>query len=746
MLCRKMSNSRTRKYRTVKRIVQRHVEEMLVSDVDELAATQSPEHISPSVMESSCCICTGSILCDCEACYVTECDSHIRDDSFESNNDHFETCWHTDEQMSGNSEHGRHEADVEDWCESENESFDIDDQLTDEDLSMTYNDCETASANTFLQKFDEIAGELAVWGVKHRVRHTALKELLQILGKHHKLPKDPRTLLHTVRSISDLGLRKMQGFDGCEGEYVYFGLEKEFKRSLDTDFPKEIAVPPVISLLFNVDGLPLYKSSGKQFWPILGKVHKPNIIPDSIFTVAIFYGSSKPKSVDEYLRDFIQELIHLRQVGITFRSQHVKIEIAGFSCDAPARSFLKCIKGHTGYFGCEKCTTRGKSIDGRLTYPETDAERRTGASFKNQTQEEHHKGVSALIALDIDLIAAFPLDYMHLLCLGVMRKLIINWMRGSLQLRLSSSQIQMCCDRLSEFIPHVCTEFCRKPRSLFEIDRWKASELRNFLMYYGPLVLRSVLHDELYHHFMILFVAVRILASSTLAHMHAYAANLLNTFVLQLRKLYGETSLIYNMHNLIHLADDVIAFGPLDTFSCFPFENKLGCIKKQLRSGSKALAQFCYRKSESDWLPSVMLAKPVVMNTNSERGASLCGHQAYNCELADFDEHLEKVSVHGLSFDICKHADCYALTRSSDVVKIQNMYRNKVSGKVALHCKQFLVSEDFFTYPCDSDTLQILKVSKLSSSCCVLNAEDVQAKCMLLPWKGYHVAMPLIHC
>ena len=647
--------------------------------------------------------------------------------------------------VSCSSEYGGHETDVEDWCESENESSDTDDQLADEDLFITYADCETDLGNNVIQKFDDIAGELAVWGVKHHVRHTALKDLLQILGKHHKLPKDPRTLLHTIRSISDLGLRKMQGCDGCEGEYVYFGLEKELKRCLETEFPKKTAVPPVISLLFNVDGLPLFKSSDKQFWPILGKVYKPKIIPDAIFTVAIFYGSSKPKSVDEYLQDFVQELGHLTHVGITFHSQHVKIDIAGFSCDAPARSFLQCIKGHTGYFGCEKCTTRGKYVDGRLTFPELDAERRTGASFKGHIQEEHHKGVSPLVALEIDLIAAFPLDYMHLLCLGVMKKLIINWMRGNLQIRLSSAQIKMCCDRLSQFIPHVCTEFCRKPRSLLEIDRWKASELRNCLLYYGPLVLRSVLHDELYHHFMILFVAVRILASAALAHMHDYAAKLLNTFVLQLRKLYGETSLIYNMHSLIHLTDDVVALGPLDTFSCFQFENKLGCIKKQLRSGSKALAQFCCRKSESDWLQSMMLSKPVDMNTDSEDGDSLCGHQAYNCELADFEEHLEKVSVHGLSFDICKRADCYALTRSLDVVKIQNVYRNKVSGKVALHCKQFLVSENFFTYPCDSATVQILKVSKLSSSCCVFNAEDLQAKCMLLPWKGYHVAMPLVH-
>jgi hypothetical protein len=37
-----------------------------------------------------------------------------------------------------------------------------------------------------------------------------------------------------------------------------------------------------------------------------------------------------------------------------------------FSCDAPARAFLKCIKGHTGNYACERCNAKGQNINRRI--------------------------------------------------------------------------------------------------------------------------------------------------------------------------------------------------------------------------------------------------------------------------------------------------------------------------------------------------------------------------------------------
>ena len=34
--------------------------------------------------------------------------------------------------------------------------------------------------------------------------------------------------------------------------------------------------------------------------------------------------------------------------------ENLKVVIKAFVCDAPARAFLKCVKGHSGYDSCER--------------------------------------------------------------------------------------------------------------------------------------------------------------------------------------------------------------------------------------------------------------------------------------------------------------------------------------------------------------------------------------------------------
>ncbi len=60
-----------------------------------------------------------------------------------------------------------------------------------------------------------------------------------------------------------------------------------------------------------------------------------------------------------------------------------------------------------------------------LTFPELDdVFLRTDATFRNQVHKNHHKGRSPLLHLKINLISSFPLDYMHLVFLGVFKRLL----------------------------------------------------------------------------------------------------------------------------------------------------------------------------------------------------------------------------------------------------------------------------------------------------------------------------------
>ena len=64
------------------------------------------------------------------------------------------------------------------------------------------------------------------------------------------------------------------------------------------------------------------------------------------FLVALYYGTEKPQSVDDYLAELLQELKLLQVNGLYFDRQHFSVSVSNFICDAPARAFLKCTKIH----------------------------------------------------------------------------------------------------------------------------------------------------------------------------------------------------------------------------------------------------------------------------------------------------------------------------------------------------------------------------------------------------------------
>src|SRR6476661_8091085 len=91
-----------------------------------------------------------------------------------------------------------------------------------------------------------------------------------------------------------------------------------------------------------------------------------------------------------------------------------------------ARAFIKCIKSHSGYSACEKCTQRGE-YSGKVIFPSTSAQLRTDVAFDEMEDDEHHLSPSPLKPLGIGFVSQFGLDYMHLVCLGVVRRLLMYW-------------------------------------------------------------------------------------------------------------------------------------------------------------------------------------------------------------------------------------------------------------------------------------------------------------------------------
>ena len=144
-----------------------------------------------------------------------------------------------------------------------------------------------------------------------------------------------------------------------------------------------------------------------------------------------------------------------------------------FVCDAPARAFIKGIKCHSGFASCEKCTVHGEFYVGKVIFPSTDAPLRTDESFKCMADEDHHVMSCPLDPLDVGFVSKFGLDYLHLVCLGVMRRFLLYWKGpvGPMHVRLGRNSIGSLSARLLALVPYVPFKFARKPRAIDEILR-----------------------------------------------------------------------------------------------------------------------------------------------------------------------------------------------------------------------------------------------------------------------------------
>lgn len=267
--------------------------------------------------------------------------------------------------------------------------------------------------------------KLAEWAANRNISQSTLSELLQILiVEGLNLPKDPRTLMSTLK---DCEVKKMGS-----GSYYHFGLCNAICAEL-TNAQDELT--DTLTLRLNVDGIPLFRSSNAQLWPILGKIKE---LPGSnVFMISLYAGPSKPPSVHEFMKDVVEEFKKLTKEGLHFNEKHYCVPLPdAFICDAPARAFLKCIKGHSGYSSCERCVQSGVYLNGKIVHPDMEAALRTDAQFYEMIDEEHHRDVSPLRELGVGLVISFVLDYMHLVCLGIVRKLVSLWVKGPLTCRI----------------------------------------------------------------------------------------------------------------------------------------------------------------------------------------------------------------------------------------------------------------------------------------------------------------------
>lgn len=128
----------------------------------------------------------------------------------------------------------------------------------------------------------------------------------------------------------------------------------------------------------------------------------------------------------------------------------------------------------------------------------------------------------------------------------------------------------------------------------------KATEFRMVLLYTFPILFKGRIPQKFYDHFLLLHYAIRILCDAELCISNNKCAHsMIVNFVKKFGELYGEHQVSYNVHCLLHLAEDVRNMNaPLDSYSCFKFENYLQTVKKTPKNGHRVLEQISNRYAE----------------------------------------------------------------------------------------------------------------------------------------------------
>jgi len=209
--------------------------------------------------------------------------------------------------------------------------------------------------------------------------------------------------------------------------------------------------------------------------------------------------------MDSFFKPFVEDGVSLYNNGIKWTNKQTgvintsKVLFLVCSCDSVARASLQNIKQFNGKHGCSFCLDEGVTTakgDGySRVFPCSDnLVMRTHESMLNDAEQAVRsgtavngvKGPSILMLLPkFDIAKSFVPDYMHAVLLGVVRYFVYLWLDSS------SSQSAYYLGRNKDQIDNSLltikppTEIRRLPRSIESRKYWKASEWRNFLLFYS---------------------------------------------------------------------------------------------------------------------------------------------------------------------------------------------------------------------------------------------------------------------
>lgn len=348
--------------------------------------------------------------------------------------------------------------------------------------------------------------------------------------------------------------------------------------------------PSEVSLQLNIDSAPIFTTSGKSITPLFALINEliPTERKRNLLVVGLWF--NQKCNVNMFLNSLVPQLKSLEMEGFMWtdiegNSHQTRVYTILCVADAPMRASVQQMKQYNGYFGCGICEHPASRYDGRTVYPHKDNVNLRSSSetvwisgnlhHLNSAERKGIKGVCALNTLSrFDVIRSVPPDYLHSVLLGVMRFLMNLWF--STTNHGKPWYLGNHITRIDEFLLNVkpTNDIRRCPRSLKELKFWRASEYKYFLLYWGPIILRDVLPNDFYNHFMLLSTSIYtfLFDNPTKEDIDSAAFNLIS-FSCNMEGLYGQSNATYNNHLLLHIPKAVSDWGPLWSWSSSPFES-----------------------------------------------------------------------------------------------------------------------------------------------------------------------------
>ncbi|CAM4790447.1 unnamed protein product [Rotaria magnacalcarata] len=367
-----------------------------------------------------------------------------------------------------------------------------------------------------------------------------------------------------------------------------------------------------LSLLLATDGKPLTVSTRSSVWPVVAvlaeipfpfREHQRNMM-----LLGLWHSTCTP-NVDLLLSSIVHDLMVLRTSGLLIDigdkgMTHFEVDVLAVGGDLPARAKCNKISAHNGFYACTYCLFSGISClqHRHVLYPHDDFK----ASCPPPRTQQHIDCCIAEIKRSrsknarvcgvygespLSQIISIPvqstLDYFHL-ALEIHLVFLLNQWKQAIP--------KPVYIKINQFLrdikyPHTIR---RRPINIQSTDKWKATQLRVFLLYAALPFCVIFLPAEHQYIFSLFFIYIRTLrffkSREDIRDMKLYVNEYLSKFPL----VFGRCNELYSVHALLHLCEQCNSFGALAFHSMFALESSLHHYSKHAHGHILRGSQIAY--------------------------------------------------------------------------------------------------------------------------------------------------------